>query len=165
MATLKYEAWKKVGNRLLLSGTSIGNHQNISFTDTLTIEKLTQDSLILKRGELLLKYARNNEALNQKTIPAAVLTPAKKLLSVRGELVIGHEVRSFKAEGDSADYWIVDETGELMQKYDDMTKGVKNGKPVYVELEVIDMGKADDGFAADYEGVYQIMKINKMALK
>lgn len=74
---------------MLLSGTSIGNHQNISFTDTLTIEKLTQDSLILKRGELLLKYARNNEALNQKTIPAAVLTPAKKLLSVRGELVIG----------------------------------------------------------------------------
>ena len=87
-----------------LSGTSIGNHQNISFTDTLTIEKLTQDSLILKRGELLLKYARNNEALNQETIPAAVLTPAKKLLSVKGELVIGHEVRSFKAEGDSADY-------------------------------------------------------------
>ncbi len=79
--------------------------------------------------------------------------------------VSGPEVRSFKAEGDSADYWIVDETGELMQKYDDMTKGVKNGKPVYVELEVIDMGKADDGFAADYEGVYQIMKINKMALK
>ena len=38
-----------------------------------------------------------------------------------------------RAEGDSADYWIVDETGELMQKYDDMTKGVKNGKPVYVE--------------------------------
>ena len=112
-----------------------------------------------------LKYARNNEALNQKAIPAAVLTPAKKLLSVRGELVVGHEVRSFKAEGDSADYWIVDETGELMQKYDDMTKGVKNGKPVYVELEVIDMGKADDGFAADYEGVYQIMKINKIALK
>ena len=52
-----------------------------------------------------------------------------------------------------------------MQKYDDMTKGIKNGKPVYVELEVVDMGKADDGFAADYEGVYQIMKINKMALK
>ena len=60
MATLKYEAWKKVGNRLLLSGTSIGNHQNISFTDTLTIEKLTQDSLILKRGELLLRYAKTN---------------------------------------------------------------------------------------------------------
>ena len=29
-------------------------------------------------------------------ISAAVLTPAKKLLSVKGELVIGHEVRSFK---------------------------------------------------------------------
>ena len=43
-----------------------------------------------------------------------------------------------------------------MQKYDDMTKGIKNGKPVYVELEVVDMGKADDGFAADYEGVYPV---------
>ena len=46
---------------MLLSGTSIGNHQNISFTDTLTIEKLTQDSLTLKRGELLLRYAKTNE--------------------------------------------------------------------------------------------------------
>ena len=40
---------------------------------------------------------------NYENLPA-VLTPAKKLLSVKGELVIGHEVRSFKAEGDSADY-------------------------------------------------------------
>ena len=52
-----------------------------------------------------------------------------------------------------------------MQKYEYMTKGIKNRKRVYVALEEVDMGKADDGFAADYEGVYQIMKINKMALK
>ena len=95
---------EKVRNRLVASWYQHRQSPEYSFTDTLTIEKLTQDSLILKRGELLLKYARNNEALNQETIPAAVLTPAKKLLSVKGELVIGHEVRSFKAEGDSADY-------------------------------------------------------------
>lgn len=53
MATLKYEKWKKEGNLLLLSGISIGNHQSISFTDTLTVEQLTQDSLILKKGELV----------------------------------------------------------------------------------------------------------------
>lgn len=51
MATLKYEKCRKEGNLLFLSGISIGNHQNISFTDTLTVEKLTQDSLILKRGK------------------------------------------------------------------------------------------------------------------
>ena len=62
-------------------------------------------------------------------------------------------------------YWIVDKTGELTQKYDNVTKGVKNGTPVYAELEVVDMGKSDEGFAADYDGVYQVMKINKIAIK
>ena len=61
MATLKYEKWKKEGNLLLLSGISIGNHQSISFTDTLTVEQLTQDSLILKKGELVLRYSKTNE--------------------------------------------------------------------------------------------------------
>ena len=73
MATLKYEKWKKEGNLLLLSGISIGNHQSISFTDTLTVEQLTQDSLILKKGELVLRYSKTNEipdeeAENFKTI-------------------------------------------------------------------------------------------------
>ena len=54
---------------------------------------------------------------------------------------------------------------ELLQKYDGETKGIKNGTPVYVELEVIDMGKSDEGFAADYAGVYHVMKINKITVK
>lgn len=49
-----------------------------------------------------------------------------------------------------------------MQKYDEITKGTKNGTPVYVELDVIDMGKTDEGFAADYEGVYSVTKIKKI---
>lgn len=83
----------------------------------------------------------------------------------KGKLIIGHETRSFTSEGDSTDYWIVDKTGELLQKYDGETKGIKNGTPVYVELEVIDMGKSDEGFAADYAGVYHVMKINKITVK
>lgn len=50
MATLKYEAWQKDGNRLLLSGQSIGNGQTIPFTDTLEIQALTADSLVLKQA-------------------------------------------------------------------------------------------------------------------
>ena len=165
MATLKYESWKKEGNLLLLSGVSIGNHQSFSFTDTLTIENLTQDSLILKKGEQVLRYSKSSGVLDKGEVPVSSNIPAQKLLSVKGELVIGHEVRSFIAEGDSVDYWVVDETGELMQKYDEITKGIKNGKPVYVELEVIDMGKAEEGFAADYASVYQIMKVNKITSK
>jgi hypothetical protein len=154
MATLKYEKWKKEGNLLLLSGISIGNHQSISFTDTLTVEQLTQDSLILKKGELVLRYSKTNEIPDEEAIPTPD-TPTQKLLSVKG----------FTSEGDSTDYWIVDKTGELLQKYDGETKGIKNGTPVYVELEVIDMGKSDEGFAADYAGVYHVMKINKITVK
>ena len=164
MATLKYEKWRKEGNLLFLSGVSIGNHQNISFTDTLTIEKLTQDSLILKKGKLFLRYSKTSGIPGKEIIPATLITPAKKLLSVKGELVIGHEVRSFTSEGDSCNYWIVDETGELIQRYDNITKGVKNGKTVHAELEVIDLGKSGEGFAADYAGVYQVIKIKKMTL-
>ena len=109
MATLKYEKWKKEGNLLLLSGISIGNHQSISFTDTLTVEQLTQDSLILKKGELVLRYSKTNEIPDEKAIPTPD-TPTQKLLSVKGKLIIGHETRSFTSEGDSTDYWIVDKT-------------------------------------------------------
>lgn len=159
MATLRYETWKKSGNTLILTGQSIGNGRTLSFTDTLTIEKLTRDSLILSRGNLVLRYRKANETETQKIIPASVITPAKQSFIVKGTLIIGHEVRSFMPEGDSADYWVADETGTLAEKYDEVTRGTKNGTPVYAELEVVDMGKADDGFAADYTGVYSVVKI------
>ena len=165
MATLQYEKWEQKDDLLILSGTSIGNHQALPFTDTLTIEKLTKDSLFLKKGELVLKYSRANEEQARDLAPTSEATSPSHLLSVKGTLTIGHEVRSFTAENDSMAYWIVDKTGELTQKYDNVTKGVKNGTPVYAELEVVDMGKSDEGFAADYDGVYQVMKINKIAIK
>lgn len=59
MATLVYDRWERLDNRLILSGKSIGNHQTIAFSDTFAIEKLTQDSLILKRGMLILEYSRD----------------------------------------------------------------------------------------------------------
>lgn len=58
MMTLQYEKWEKKGEMLILSGKSIGNHETISFTDTLTIEKLTSDELILRKGNLNINYQR-----------------------------------------------------------------------------------------------------------
>lgn len=58
MATLKYEAWVRQGDKLLLSGQSIGNHQTLVFTDTMTIEKLTDKELVLRRGEMTINYHR-----------------------------------------------------------------------------------------------------------
>lgn len=58
MATLQYEAWVKQGDKLLLSGQSIGNGQTIVFTDTMTIEKLTDTELVLRHGEMTINYHR-----------------------------------------------------------------------------------------------------------
>ncbi len=58
MATLQYSGWEKKGNRLILSGKSIGNGQTISFSDTLLIEKLSEDSLLLKDRNLIHAYKR-----------------------------------------------------------------------------------------------------------
>lgn len=60
MATLVYEQWKKEGEELLLSGKSIGNGLTINFEDTLHIEKLTADSLILSRGGYIIRYCRQD---------------------------------------------------------------------------------------------------------
>lgn len=162
MATLQYEGWVQKDDLLILSGKSIGNRQTISFSDTLVIEKLTRDNLILKHNGAIRSYSREGDEGEKETIPASILTPAKSVLSVEGDLVIGHEVRSFTAKGDSLSYWIVDKTGKLAQEYDQITDGTKNAVPIYVELEVMDMGRSEEGFAADYAGVYHVVKINKM---
>ncbi len=61
MATLRYKSWEQSGQSLILSGKSIGNGVSASFSDTLTIERVTADSLVLKRGDLSLIYSRPAE--------------------------------------------------------------------------------------------------------
>lgn len=61
MATLCYDTWKRENSLLILSGKSIGNRLILSFSDTLNIERLTRDSLILKQGELVLLYTRESK--------------------------------------------------------------------------------------------------------
>lgn len=58
MATLLYEHWECNGNELLLTGKSVGNKQTIAFTDTLKIEKVSADSLILMRGKMRIAYRK-----------------------------------------------------------------------------------------------------------
>lgn len=162
MATLLYESWEKKGNSLILSGKSVGNHQTIAFTDTLVIEGLSADQLILKKGTQARTYTRiakdSIETLSRSDAPA-------EAIPVKGTLVLGHEVRSFTAEGDTLAYWVIDKSGDLTARYDELTKGVKNGTPVYAELEVENKGKSEEGFAKDYAGVYHVIKVNKLTLR
>lgn len=80
MATLCYETWKQEGTLLILSGKSRGNRQTLQFSDTLTIEQLTQDSLVLKKGMLVLRYARETGEQGKMVS----MTPTKEMLTLKG---------------------------------------------------------------------------------
>ena len=58
MATLVYESWKQEGDQLFLKGKSIGNGGTFEFTDTMKIQKLTVDSLILNNRGMTIRYNR-----------------------------------------------------------------------------------------------------------
>ncbi|MBO5250900.1 MAG: lipocalin family protein [Bacteroidaceae bacterium] len=60
MNTLEYERWEKIGEKLILSGKSIGNGTTCSFSDTLTIVSLTPNELSLKKNQLVIKYNKKN---------------------------------------------------------------------------------------------------------
>ena len=133
-------------------GQSIGNHQTIPFSDTLKICKLSEDSLILKKDDLVKTYTRP-----KSIIPATPIQPATSTtFTVKGKLVIGHEVRSFIAEGDTTSYWIIDDSGTLKEEYE---KTIGNNPKPYTELKVIDTGKSNEGFAAEYAGVYHVKEV------
>ncbi len=153
MATLVYETWNVSGDRLILSGESIGNGVSGRFTDTMNVQRITEDTLILVRGEATFVYTRFQG-------PVPIPVAKEELRVVKGTLVWGHEARSFKAEGDSLEYWVDDHTGVLEKDYQaTVGAGAQPYTPVYVELKVRDMGKAADGFALDYDGVYQVEEV------
>lgn len=58
MATLVYESWKQEGDKLFLKGKSIGNGGTFEFTDTMRIQQLTADSLILNNQTMTISYSR-----------------------------------------------------------------------------------------------------------
>ncbi len=85
--------------------------------------------------------------------------PIDSLVTLRGRVVLAHEVRAFTPEGDTTEYWIVDRSGALERAYDRVTGGQKNGKPAWAGLKVRYKGPSDEGFAAEYEGVFEVEEV------
>lgn len=87
-------------------------------------------------------------------------TTAPADFTVTGRLIIGHEVRSFIADGDTTEYWIIDETDSLKPLYE---KSVGERSEPYTavkaSLRVVDDGKSANGFAAEYDGVYRVKEV------
>lgn len=68
MHTLIYHTWRQEGDKLIVSGESLGNGQTISFTETYTIEKRsTSDSLFLINGDVEMAFGRaDNNTLSDE---------------------------------------------------------------------------------------------------
>lgn len=147
MATLLYEHWECNGNELLLSGKSVGNHQTIAFTDTLKIEKVSADSLILMRGKTRIAYRKTIEECGFSA------SPGKKL---HGTITFAPEVRTFRPDGTTTDYWIIDKSGYLQVRYEEAK--VPEWK-VEAVLELKEVSNPTSEFAKKYIGTYEVMSV------
>ena len=108
--------------------------------------KNNQYELILWHGETILK--RGNKTLFKQT---------PQLL--KGKLSLGHESHCFSPDGSNKVFWIYKRGEDLEKRYYELTKGEKPYTSIYAVLKVIDKGKAEDGFAADYDGVYEVVSV------
>lgn len=118
--------------------------------------------LILAATLLLVSPACRRPAPVAKSADTPVTIDS--VFTVSGQLVIGHEVSSFTADGDTLEYWVDDTTGLLQARYEQVVgKEAKPYTPVKASLRVTDCGKSDEGFAAEYDGVYRVEEIIDIA--
>jgi putative lipoprotein len=93
---------------------------------------------------------------------ASDLEPPESPQLLRGLLVLGHEVRSFKPCDSEQDLWVMDETGgDLARIYEDLTSAV------YQELYTVLSGEIgpppSDGFGVDYAGSIRVVALSHAA--
>lgn len=150
MATLLYDRWTCEGDRLILTGESMGNGEICPFTDTLRIESLTADSLIVNRGRMRIAYCRSVENSD-------VMASSGKMMS--GTITFSHEVRSFRPSGDTIDYWIVDNSGYLQEMYK------QSGQPEWTEeaeLELQEVNTPGGEFAKAYPATFEVLRVIRL---
>lgn len=121
-------------------------------------ESCPEKAIFVEIGQDAPLFDENSIVLFDADVPETMKS-YDELYTLSGIVRIGHEVRSFKPDGCDDEYWIVDKTGKLNDVYDKVTKGMKNGKPVHAKLKLEYNGIWDDGFAADYAGVYFVREV------
>ncbi|MGL5291350.1 MAG: hypothetical protein ACRC9T_05440 [Vibrionaceae bacterium] len=82
----------------------------------------------------------------------------------RGIYTQGFEVSSFMPCGSKKDYWLSAKDERLLSRLDARMDKIrdKKGEPypsVYIEMMAADIGKSEDGFAADYHSTLDMKKL------
>ncbi len=58
METLLYQKWEVKNNQLYLTGESVGNGNSSIDTTVYEIQKLDENEMILKQGEIIFEYKK-----------------------------------------------------------------------------------------------------------
>ena len=83
-----------------------------------------------------------------------------KIKEIEGTIRLGHEVRAFTDNQDKKEYWLIDKSGNLEKAYQKaIGSNMMNYRSVKAKLTVQDLGKIKEGFAAEYDGTYEVQKI------
>jgi hypothetical protein len=82
---------------------------------------------------------------------------------LRGRYYWGNEVETFHPCGSEQSFWIVGDNS-LLQPLRAKATELSRAKgqpyqPIYIEASGTSEGKASDGFAADYDGVYRLTAV------
>lgn len=107
--------------------------------------------------------------LSRAALIAALIFSSSSCASVKGAVVYrgnyywGHEVETFDPCGSEQSFWVIGSDAVLQPLREETKKlSTTRGKPyqpIYVEIIAVSEGKAEDGFAADYDGVYRITSV------
>ena len=94
---------------------------------------------------------------------ALAICTVDNLSQLRGHYTWGHEVETFRPCGSAQTFWV---TGDMavLQPLRDKSAAVSQAQgrpyqPIFVEASGVAEGKATDGFAADYDGVYRFTRV------
>jgi uncharacterized membrane protein/heat shock protein HslJ len=113
---------------------------------------------------LLLGYAIPSPVTGQSTSKPPIPVNSHENSVFRGQLVLGHEVRSFTPCGKKVDYWVVDRTGgELWRIYQRLTH--KPYQPIYVEVRGHLGPPPSEGFGADFVRQLSVFELRRAGIE
>ena len=108
----------------------------------------------------VLPFPATGETTSKPPIPAN----SHGTYAFRGQLVLGHEVRSFTPCGKRVDYWVVDRTGgELWHVYQRLAH--QPYQPMYVEVRGHLQPPPSAGFGADYEQQLTVFELRRAGVE
>jgi len=162
MSTLMYEKWYVKNDSLYLVAKSIGNKTSSIDTTAYEIEHLDVNRMKLKYKNKTLDYTKTQQKGNVLLNEADETMKNRKAKTLKGRLTLGHEANSFQPCESDQVFWVYDKTGKLKELYNELTADEKPYTPIYAEIEFIDKGKASEGFPAEYESVYEAVKIIRL---